>query len=405
MVHENVKQIASFFKVAEEKVIESYNEQKGFIEKQFKNATSEEIEEKVWSIVANNFRPNAMGNNSKTYKGIVIGVGDIKDEHDYNRRMQLKLYEDMKKTVEQTGDESKLKAMEGVVVNIKPNGEVVPLFPYLKGDGTKSGMAGKEIPALKDSNMREVYGFCYPDGEKADDTMMPFMLKRKLKSDVNGNIIDMPMPSFGKIVEFKAGGKEWNGKYTLNSSVTDFVETTDKYLQEGLDAVGIEGMILSLLENNVITFDNINDWKKLFVEDPKQETIPKDLKWSYVVLNNVMCVSQNFDVNDKGKCTMTFVNGKFSLDNNTTIISSTEPSIAEKIEFAVNSNCTIIGRLSIFGKEGEEPMTYLNLMGAIPKKDMWIPRIEAETIEEEEETPQPVKEEVKVEEPPKTKAW
>lgn len=413
MDNEKIKKIATYYKVAEDKVVEMFNESKKFIDEQFKNLSAEDKENRIYSMTANKFKNN-IGSNTKEYKGIVFAVGDIIDSNRYNRYSQSKLYNETKLKVEETGDIVELENLYNVVVKAKEivdsegntkleveldeKGEPIYLYPYYKADGSVSKLAGKPLPNVKDSEVREVFGIGYSEDSNPDEDTKLFKLQLKGKAINN-------IPKFGKIVSFTSGGREYNGTYQLNSSITDFVEIEDEYLQQGLDKVGIEGVINNFAENNNITYNTIQEWVNKYKEEPSNTIIPKELKYSYVIINDSMCMTQNFEPNDKGKCTMTFCDDNFNLDNNITIISSTMPEIADKIDFASNSTCTIIGQMSIFGKEGEEPTVYLNLMGAIGKKDLFVPRVEVQPIGEEEDNTSSEKTEEQKEEEPVKKAW
>lgn len=393
---EKIKQIATFYKVSEDKVIDNYNESKEFVDKQFSSLSDEQKEIKTLSITASKFKTN-MGNNTNDYKGIVLGVSGIIDSNKYQRDNQLKLYNQTKAKAEQAGDMSMLDDLYGKVVNVDNDGNVTALFPYLKNDGNVSAMAGKEIPNEIDSQIRKVYGVAYTEGKNPEEDIKVFNLSLKGKALNN-------IPPMGKIVSFKGGGKEYKDEFQLNSSVTDFVEVEDEYLQKGINEVGIDGIFNQFFENHIVTYDDIQEWVNNFKDNKEENAVPKEFR-GYVVIDSNNCMSQNFEPNDKGKCNMMFCDDNFNMDNNVTIISGVFPEIAEKIEFASNSTCTILGQLSIFGDD--EPMVYMTLFGAVPKEGMYVPRIKADPIADEEE--KPVTTETKSEEPdkenPKPKAW
>lgn len=397
MNNELLKQLASLFKVSEEKVTEAYNESVEFVNKQFPNASEAVKANKIMTMASTKFR-TTMSANTSNYTGIVIGVGPIQDSNNYQRNAQLKLYNDTLKTAEESGDMSSVESLHGVVVNIGEDGNPIALYPFYKADGTESKMAGKEIPTPENSFIRELYGIAYAEGKDAEKDMQIF--KMQLKGKALNNI-----PPIGKIVSFKAGGKEYKGELQLNSSVTDFVEVSDKYLEEGIAAIGVDGVVDQYFKEKIVDYKTIQEWVDTFKADPSKSPVPKELRYNYVVIPNNNCMTQNFEPNDKGKCTLTFCADEFSMDTLITIIAGATPEIANKIEFTANSTCTIVGQISIFGKPDEEPMIYFTLMGAIPKKDMWIPRIKAEPLVEEKSTTAPeTKEEVK-DEKPVTKAW
>ncbi|NCD06451.1 MAG: hypothetical protein EOL97_10050 [Spirochaetia bacterium] len=375
--------------MAEEKVIESYKNSLDFVEKQFPRLAGDDKENKILSMTSTSFKTN-IGGNSSTYKGIVFGVTEITDSNQYQRDSQLKLYQMTKEKAEAMGDMTMLDELYGKVVNKDNNGNIVALFPYLKNNGEVSAMAGKEIPNAEDSRIRKVYGVCYEDGKNPEENIKVFNLTIKGKALNN-------IPVFGKIVTFQAGGKEYQGEYQLNSSVTDFVEVEDKYLQEGINAVGADGVLLQFFDRHKIEYSDIVNWKEAYNTDRDNFSIPKEY-YSYVVISGNNCMTQNFQPNAKGKCSMTFCNEQFGEDD-ITLIAGMLPEIADKIEFASNSTCTLLGKLSIFGDEG---MPYLTLYGAIPKRDAFISRVNALPIEDDEETPMV---EEKVEEKPATKAW
>jgi hypothetical protein len=403
------KQFADYFKTSEEEVEKAYKEIYEFVNTQFKNATEEVKNNKILNSLRAKFMPT-FGANTKTYKGIAISVSEQQDAHRFQRFSQLKVYNDTKKQAEEQGDITILEDLYGKVVSVQmkktenglevakdangepilnydKNGNVIPLFPYYKKDGNKSAMAGKELPAIEDSMIRVVEGICYQEGKKPEEDLKTFVLK------LSGKAIDN-IPPFGKIISFKCGGKEWNDTYQLNSGVTDFVETEDDYLQQGINSVGIEGIVEKYYEDNILTYDIIEKAKQDFVENPNENPIPQELRYFCIIPDN-NCMSQNFVPNDKDKCSMTFCSNKFSLNNTVTIVSGVEPEIANNVEFGPNSTCTIVGRLSIFGKEGDEPMVYFTMSGAIGKKGEIVERIEAEPLQPEEETTtssEPVKE-------------
>lgn len=391
-----LKQIAEHVKVSEDKVVETFNESIKFVNEQFANADDKTKQNKALLMTVNKFKTN-LGGNTNNYKGIVLGVSGIQDSNNYQRRNQLELYNSTLKKAEESGDSSIVDELISKVVNLDNEGNPIPLFPFLKNNGEKSAMAGKVIPNEEESQIRNVVGMAYVEGQNAEEDLRPFSLTIRGKALNN-------IPSFGKIVSFKAGGKIYNESYQLNSSVTDFVETEDVYLQEGLDNVGLDSMIEKIFINKIVTYETIEKWVEEFKENPNESPIPKELKYSYVVINNCNCITQNFEPNEKGKVSMTFCSDEFSMNDQVTLITGTTPEIAEKIEFTSNSTCSVIGQLSIFGTD--EPMVYVTLFGAIGKKGMFIPRVfDAKPLPEttEEVKSEPVKE-VK-EETEVKKAW
>jgi len=388
-----LQQIANIYKVSIEKVNAALEESKKFVETQFPKISESAKQNKVLTMTANKFKPT-LGGNTANYIGIVYGFDGKTDANYYQRKSQLDLYYKIKKTVEETGDEGALNEIIGVAVNIGENGEPIALYPHLKNDGSASQMAGKAIPSSENSMIRNVYGICYPeDSENPEKNCAVFRLSLK------GKAIDT-IPPIGKVVSFKCGGKNYNGDFYLNSSATDFVETTDKYLTEGVEAVGLTEVGKKFFLTKHITFDMITDWVHSFTENPNENPIPKEFK-QLIYIDDVTCTGQNFQANEKGNITMQFTNNNFSIDGVNDIISSGVEEIGNKIEFASNSTCSIVGQLNIFGNDGQEPTVYVKLFGAVPKKDEFIPRIaDVKPIGDEEEqkseTPsQPTQEEPK----------
>ena len=377
-IAESVKVIARTVKVSEDKVKEAFNEAMLFVNEQFGTADDTTKMNKALLIAVNTFKASS-GGSSNNFKGIVLGVTDLQDDNKYKRDSQLKVYLDIKKQAEENGDMSVLESIYNKVVKAEDNvmltddkGLPILLHPYLKNDNTVSAMAGKAIPTTEESLVRTVYGMAYAEGTNPEEDLKTFSMKIRGKALNN-------IAVFGKPVSFQAGSRIYKEEYQLNSGVTDFIEIEDEYLQNGLDNVGIDGMVEKIMGNKIVTYDKLGEWIEQYKVQMSNDIIPRDLKFSFVVIPNVNCMSQNFNVNDKGKINMIFCNDKFDINNTFDIITGTKPEIGEKVEFAQNSSCSIIGQLSIFGEQ-ESPVAYLNLFGAIGKKGLTVPRIDAKPL-------------------------
>lgn len=406
-------QLIEHFKTTEEEFNEAYKDAEEFVIAQYPNLEGDDKQNKILNSLRGRFSRKT---NTSTYKGIVIGICENVDQQSYTRWVQQKAYDTLLKQAESEGNLALLDDItitrdelnefvkdgatlydnvSGKVAVKESDGSMSLLWPAKKNDGTPSKMAGQTLPSKIDSMRTPIIGMCYKVGDNAEEELKPFTLM------LSGKALNAS-PTIGKVVQFKAGGNEYNGEYNLNSSMNSFDLVSDEYLDGGLENVGLPAMIENVMESKVVSFADVENWVKEYKET-NENTVPKEYRYSYIVVKDCNTVSQNFDVDAKGKVGMNFVNNKFSLDNEVTMITKTYPVIGNMIEFAPTSNCVIVGNLSILG-DVERPLAYMNLFGAFGVKDDMVDRVfDVEPITEEVSETTEVKEEVV--ETPKTNKW
>ena len=368
----------------------------------FPNQSEETIFEKAKMKLKVDYKKRFLSS-ATSFVGIVISSDKSRDPFAKIKQNQLDRYLKAKEQADQTGDQSLIqKEIDAKVVKIDvKTGEVIPLWPKLKKDGTKSKMAGKEFETEERSQVQTVYGIAAKEGT---EDAKGFVLELKGLS-CNQELHE------GKIVNFRAMNKTQptDSLLQLTTYATEFVPTESKYFEEGLEKIGLTGMITTFFKDNIATWEDVKNWVMEKTDNPEKETVPEKFSKGIMVLVDSLCVYQNFTPDQKNRIKINICSTDDDADD-ITVLCLADEKLEKSIDFAHNSKVVAIGRPWLPKPREEDEMPNLLLMttGMFAYDDWKIPRVEGimplkpenvtssqETKPEEktEETPQEKKQE------------
>ena len=309
------------------------------------------------------------------FVGIVVANESPRDPLVNIRAKQLEIYEKAKQKSAETGD---AKIVDNIVkrgiVRIA-EGVVIPLWPKLKKDGQPNKLAGKDLPQPADSQMQVVYGIGTPFGKEEPKG---FVL------ELRGRACNQEFYK-GKIVSFKAIDKSEKNSaiYKLSTNQTDFIETEDKHMQEGINKLGITGLVEHFFKNKIATWQEMNDWVIQKKNNPQANPIPEKYN-DIMVIPQSMCVYQNFNTDAKGRIKISLCGISDDIQD-ITMLCLADASLEKSIDFAQNSKVVAIGRpwLPPANDRGEVTMILMT-SGMYAYPDWKVPRVNAKKVGEKE---------------------
>lgn len=355
--------------VTEEKLAEKFELAKKEMKSIFPDQTEETIFEKAKMQIKVDYKRQFLSS-AVSFVGIVIGSETPRDPLKIIRKNQLDRYSKAKEQADVTGDQNIVqKEIDNNVIRInEKDGKVIPLWPKFKNNGKPSKVAGNDMPPESESTIQTVYGVGTKLGE---DKARGFILE--LKGDACGQ----PLKE-GKIVSFRALNKTQPSDvtYKLSTNRTEFIETENEYLQEGLNKIGLPGMITSFFKNNVITWEDIKGWVSDKTENLNKDVIPEKFTKGFVILVDSLCVYQNFIVDKKERIKINICSTDDEADD-ITVLCLANKNLEGSIDFATNSKVITIGRpwLPKPREEDEIPNLLLMASGMFAYSDWKIPRI------------------------------
>jgi len=376
MKTEFLKEWALKLNVTEEVLGKNFELAKAEMKAYFPNQSEETIFEKAKMKLKVDYKKQFLSN-AVPFIGIIIGSETARDPFGLIRKNQLDRYLKAKEQADMTGDQTILqKEIDNKVVRInekrvgeKKIEEVIPLWPKFKNNGEPSKVAGNDMPPVEDSLSQTVYGIGTKAGE---DKAKGFTLE--LKGGACGQDLHE-----GKVVSFRAINKTQpsDALLKLSTNRTEFIETESAFLTEGLEKIGLTGMITSFFENNIATWADVKGWVSEKIENPDKDVIPEKFTRGFMVLIDSLCVYQNFTPDQKHRIKISICSTDDEADDITVLCLANE-KLEESIDFVQNSKVITIGRpwLPKPREEDETPNLIFMTSGMFAYDDWKIPRIE-----------------------------
>lgn len=318
-------------------------------------------------------KQNALVNHTP-FNGIIICEENARDPFIRIRNEQLAIYMKANELYIKNGDRQPVQQVfDNKIVEKDTEGHINPLWPKLKANGKPSKVAGKPMPSVESSMIKTVYGIGTPVGKKD---------AKGFKLELRGNITNIEILK-GKVMNFHAMEKDsvLPNMYELSTGKTEFNETEDEYLQEGIDELGIVGMVESMFKDHIVDWKTVNSWIEKKIGNPKSEPIPDQYR-NMTILTESLCVFQNFSPDQKERIKMILCEATASVNENL-VWCLADKSLDKSIDFAHNSKVIAIGRPWLpTPEEGKETNMMLFTSGMFAYKDYKFPRIEAEKLDE-----------------------
>ncbi|MFW6246656.1 MAG: hypothetical protein ACOC22_00575 [bacterium] len=401
-IDEFIKKNSEKLKISEEKLREDFEKAKQEIEKDFGNQPEDVKLEKAKMKLKIMYK-NVATSNTESFVGVIVAVDAPRDQWEYIRNQQMNVYRKALEEAQKTGDETKVNMMfEKQVVGKDENGNIYPMWPKMKKDGTPSKMAGKPIPSPEESIIQSVYGIAVKEN---DSSPKGFVL------ELRNEACDKELP-VGKVVTFRAFDrtKDESELFDLVSSKTDFLEKESEFFNEGLNKLGLAGMVERYFANYIVNWDTINAWVKKRLANPDENPIEEPNKLQ--VIPNSLCVYQNFAPNEKGNIKMNICSISDDIsDDDTTALCIANENFSKYIDFGPESKIIVMGRLWIpVPKEDQNDVDpVVKMSGAIAYDNWKVPRndtakevTEDDVVTTKTEEPQQTEETVVEEQPQQT---
>lgn len=370
-----------------EKLKQDFEIAKGEMQSHFPNQTPEALFEKAKFKLKVQYK-RAFMSNAVPFVGIVVASDAPRDMWGNIREKQMARYEKAKEESLKTGDTTILQAEFDNKVVRKAEREkdgkmvevIIPLCPRNKSNGEPSKVAGNDIPSPLDSSTQLVYGVGTPIGKNA---ARGFLLE--LRADACNQDFKK-----GNIVNFKALSRKFETDsktepYNLYTNATEFIETDDAYLKEGLKELGgINGMILHFFSDNIASWADINAWYAAKKADPESEPIPEKYTKNLMVIPDSLCQYQNFSPDAKGRIKINICGMSDDVED-TTILCLADKKLDSSIDFAQDSKVLALGRPFLPKPKEDGSMIFMLMTsGVFAYPDWKIPRVDVEKLSEKE---------------------
>lgn len=307
--------------------------------------------------------------------GIIIGADSARDPLTNLRDSQLQRYVTAKQQSDIAGDPTILeKEFTAEVIKLDiDSGQIIPLWPKFKKDGSPNKLAGTPMPNKEDSLIRVVYGIATPADKKE---AKGFVLELRGKSCDSKLFI-------GEAVSFTAINKTQptDTTYQLSSSYTEFLPCKNDYLQEGINKFGVAGLAEKMFKDCIMTWTDINNWIAEKKANPQSDPVPEKFKRGLAILPESMCVYQNLSPDAKGRIKINLCSVSESWED-TTVMCLAEKSLANSIDFAQNSKVLVAGRPWIPTPEkAEDNINMVMMTSGIFAYPGWrIPRVDTKPL-------------------------
>jgi len=382
--------------VVEDVLAKQFEQAKNEMQSHFPNQSPEVIFEKA-KLKLKVDHKRAFLSGAVPFIGIVIGSESPRDPLTRIRQNQLGRYEKAKEQSDKMSDPSILqREIDNQVVRIDSDEKVVPLWPKLKSNGEPNKLAGKDLPEPENSMVQTIYAIGTPVDKKS---------AKGIVLELRGKACGQNLHK-GKIVSFKAMNrtKADSKLYELSTNQTEFVLTNDEYMETGLEKVenGLIGMIKKCFADNLVDWNDINKWVAEKKANPKKDVVPDKYKNEVMILEDSMCVYQNFNPDAKNRIKINLCGTGDDVED-VTILCLADKQLDDSIDFAQNSKVIAIGRpwLPEPNPETGDMTFFLMTSGMFAYPEWKIPRVDTKKLSEKELLQNVKPEEVKVEEKPK----
>lgn len=314
------------------------------------------------------------------FVGIIIASDAIRDPIANIRNKQIERYIKAKESSEKNGDASIMQEVfdNGIVRLDENTQKIIPLWPKLKTNGEPNKLAGKDLPPTEESQMQTIYGIGMAVGSEE---------AKAFTLELRGDACNAPL-HVGKIVNFRAINRTPEGSNILELSTnnTEFIPGDNEKLQEGINKMGITGLLSHFYKDRIASWDEVKQWITEKLENPSAEPIPK--KYTdfnkFMILPESLCVYQNFTPDQKDRIKINVCNTADEFDD-LTVLCLAPKSLDESIDFAHNSKVAVVGRPWIPDID-ENGQTRLIIMtsGMFAYNGWKVPRVETQEINQEQ---------------------
>ena len=302
--------------------------------------------------------------NDSGFKGIIISYENPRDTWNQIRKRQLEVFEQYKSEgKEQVAVEKKIVRFD------KTTGEVIPLCPMLKTDGMPSKKYGQDIGTPQETTKQILHGICTVDGDK-ENKVHPFSM------EIGGTVAKEYFDT-SKVYSFRAmnRGVDNSGILKLSSNIVEFEPIDDTYFKEGIEKLGMMGLVKRFFSKNVVRMDSIAAWRKT-------GEVPKHLQ-ELLIVDGGVCMSMNLMPNQKGNINFVVENPDAPINENQSIRCVANKNLKSTVDFGEGSSVLVVGRCWVPNKnDGEEKDIVINLCGIFAYTEGKIPRIEVDELSE-----------------------